>query len=209
MAASTATSRTRSFTTAQAQPSALAAAAAGALFYGSGIGMTDAQSASNLLSTGNLTWNVEGPGYGDNLDVILTNDRGGTGIATDQTGGVSASNPTGNPAFYEYDVPFLGGDSTNYFRVNTNGQTTGLTSNYPVQFPANNVLTNGNGVSQLGNFTVNPINGSQILISTNLGNVYETTNKGVEWLQIGRPGRRLGQGRLRRDLRPGPGLWGT
>ena len=40
-------------------------------------------------------------------------------------------------------------------------------------------------MTPLGNFTVNPLNGSQILISSNLGNVYETTNKGVQWLQIG------------------------
>ena len=168
-----------------AQPSALAAQAAGALFYGSGIGMTDAQSPSDLLSTGNLTWTVVGTSYGDVQDVISTEDRGGTGIATDSTGGVTPTNPTGTPSFYEYDEPFLGGDTTNFFRVNTNGQTTGLVNNFRAEFPSNNVLSNGNGVSQLGNFTVNPINGSQILISSNLGNLYETTNKGVQWLPIG------------------------
>jgi subtilisin-like proprotein convertase family protein len=168
-----------------AQPSALAAATAGALFYGSGVGMTDARSAANLISTGNLTWTVEGPAYGDVEDAIETNDRGGTGIATDQTGGVSATNPGGSPSVYEYDVPLLGGDTTNFFRVNTNGQTVGLVNNFNAEFPGTNQLADGNGVSQLGNFAVNPINGSQILISTNLGNVYETTNKGVQWLPIG------------------------
>jgi subtilisin-like proprotein convertase family protein len=171
-----------------AQPSALAAQFARALFYGSGIGMTDVQSAPDLLSTGNLTWTVQGPAYGDLQNIILTNDRGGTGIATDPTGGTTITNPIGTgPSLYEYDVPFLGGDTTNFFRVNNAGQTTGLTNNYPVEFPGTNVPSgaNNNGVTQLGNFKVNPLNGSQILISSNLGNVYETTNKGVQWLQIG------------------------
>ena len=169
-----------------AQPSTLAAQTAGALFYGSGIGMTDAQSDPNLFSDGNLTWTVAGTAYGDLQDVILTNDRGGTGIATDATGGTTISNPIGTgPSLYEFDTPQLGGDTTNFFRVNNSGQTTGLVNNFRVEFPANGVLSNGNGVSQLGNFAVNPLNGSQILISSNLGNVYETVNKGVQWLEIG------------------------
>ncbi len=169
-----------------AQPSTLAAQTAGALFYGSGIGMTDVQSDPNVLSDGNLTWTVQGVTYGDLQDIIDTNNRGGTGIATDQTGGTTISNPIGTgPSVYEYDVPFLGGDTTNFFRVNNSGQTTGLVNNFAAEFPGNNVLSNGNGVSQLGNFAVNPINGSQALIGSNLGNVYETVNKGVQWLQIG------------------------
>ena len=104
--------------------------------------MTDAQSAPDLLSTGNLTWTVAGTAYGDLQNVILTNDRGGTGIATDPTGGTTITNPIGTgPSVYEYDVPFLGGDTTNFFRVNNNGQTTGLVNNYPVEFPATNVLS--------------------------------------------------------------------
>ena len=167
-----------------AQPSALAAAAAGALFYGSGIGMTDAQSAPDLLSTGNLTWTVAGTGYGDVQDVLTTNDRGGTGIATNQTGGVSATSPNGNPAVYEFDVPLIGGDSTNFFRVNNNGLTTGLLlADYLAEWPGTGVQYNG--VIELGNFTINPINGSQGLISSNLGNLFETTNTGGQWLEIG------------------------
>ncbi len=168
-----------------AQPSALASAAAGALFYGSGIGMANVQSASNALSTGNLNWIVAGTSYGDIQNVIQTEDRGGTGIATDQTGGVTTANPGGSPTSYQYNVPFLGGDTTNFFRVQDNGSTTGLTVNYPVAWPATNILSNGNGVSQLGNFTVNPIDGNQALIGSNLGDVFETTNKGTQWLLIG------------------------
>jgi subtilisin-like proprotein convertase family protein len=169
-----------------AQPSTLAAEAAGALFYGSGIGMTDVQSSATLLSTGNLTWTVVGPAYGDLQDLIQSNDRGGTGIATDPTGGTTITNPIGTgPSVYEFDTPYLGGDFTNFFRVNNNGQTTGLTNNYQTQFPSNGSLSQGNGVTQLGMFEVNPLNGSQILIGSNTGQVYETTNKGIQWLQIG------------------------
>jgi subtilisin-like proprotein convertase family protein len=167
-----------------AQPSTLAAQAAGALFYGSGIGLTDVRSSANLLSTGDLTWSVAGTTYGDVQGVIQSDNRGGTGIATDSTGGVSATSPNGNPAVYEFDIPSLGGDYTNFFRVNTNGSTTGLVlANYTAEWPTNGAQYKG--VIELGNFTVNPINGSQALISSNLGNLYETTTKGGAWLQIG------------------------
>ena len=88
-----------------------------------------------------------------------------------------ATSPNGNPSSYEFDVPIQGGDTTNFFRVNTNGQTTGLVNNFAVDFPA--VSPVYNGVTPLGNFAVNPINGSQILISTATGDLYQTTNKGV------------------------------
>ena len=44
-----------------------------------------------------------------------------------------------------------------------------------------------NGQIPLGNFAVNPINGSEILIGSSLGRLYETTNKGVSWNPIGQP----------------------
>ena len=167
-----------------AQPSSLAAQTAGALFYGSGIGTTNAQSDSNLLSDGNLTWVGKGAQYGNIQNTINSYDRIGSGIATDPTGGTTVSNPIGTgPSSYEYDQPFLGGDTTNFFRVNQAGQTTGLVNNYQADFPG--VTPVYNGVTPLGNFAVNPINGSQILISTARGDLYETTNKGVQWLRIG------------------------
>ncbi len=87
-----------------AQPSNLAAQAAGALFYASGLGILAAQSDPNLLNNGNLTWDnsaVLSPLPGSqrdtaNNEAIASSDRRGTGIATDQTGGSTASGPTGS-----------------------------------------------------------------------------------------------------------------
>ena len=192
-----------------AQPSNLAAQAAGALFYASGQGTLAAQSDPNLLNDGNLTWDnsaVLTPPLGsqrntDNNTVIYSSDRRGTGIATDQTGGSTASGPTGSgPSTYEYDDPSLGGSLTNFFRVNGIGQTTGLDNNYTTEFPFGNFQFNAvagaggnglndpganNGLIPEGNITVNPINGSDVLISSTTGNLYQTVTKGVTFLQIG------------------------
>ena len=39
----------------------------------------------------------------------------------------------------------------------------------------------GNVVA-LGNFTVNPLNGNQVIISSNAGRIFATTNQGQIWL---------------------------
>jgi subtilisin-like proprotein convertase family protein len=191
-----------------AQPSNVAAQAAGALFYASGQGILAAQSDPSLLSNGNLTWSdvaVLDPVNGDASrqttanTAITTSDRAGVGIATDQTGGTTASGPTGTgPSFYEFDVPSLGGNLTDFFRVNGIGQTTGLAGAVNQEFPFGNTPASGtsgndlagaiaNGQIPLGNFAVNPLNGSQILIGSAEGRLYETTTKGVQWLPIGQP----------------------
>ncbi len=191
-----------------AQPSNIAAQAAGARFYASGLGLLAVQSDPNILANGNTTYDdsaVVSPPQGSqrdtggNLRVLVSSDRGGVGIATDPTGGSNASGPTGSgPSVYEYDVPSLGGNITDFFRVNGIGQTNGLANNYVAEFPFGNYkadATSGNdkggatsnGVIPLGNFTVNPLDGSQILIGSALGRLYETTNKGVQWNPIGQP----------------------
>ncbi len=192
-----------------AQPSAAAAQASGALFYGSGVGLLAAQSDPNLLNDGNLTWDdsaVLNPQPGsqrdtDNNSVINSSDRRGVGIATDPTGGSTASGPTGSgPSTYEYDDPSIGGSISDFFRVNGVGQTTGLDNNYPVEYPFGNyqfnavagASTNGlndpganNGLIPEGNIAVNPINGSDVLISSTTGNLYATVTKGVQFNVIG------------------------
>jgi subtilisin-like proprotein convertase family protein len=188
-----------------AQPSNVAAQAAGALFYATGQGIIDAQSDPNILSDGNLTWSdnavVNPPANSPRLNqnqTVLSGDRSGVGIATDATGGQSGSG-TANPTVYSYNTPGLGGDLTNFFRVNGNGQTNGLVDNYTVAYPFGNDQASGtsgndasgatsNGVIPLGNFTVNPISGADILIGDALGNLYETTNTGAQWFQIGNSG---------------------
>ncbi len=195
-----------------AQPSNLAAQAAGALFYASGQGILAAQSDANLLNNGNLTWDdsaVLNPALGSqrntgNNSVISSSDRRGVGIATDQTGGSTASGPTGSgPSTYEYNSPSLGGSISDFFRVNGVGQTTGLVGNINTEYPFGNYqfnagvgtnaagLTNpgaNNGLIPEGNFAVNPINGSDVLISSTDGVLYETVTKGVTFLQVGQAG---------------------
>ena len=182
-----------------AQPSRVASQAAGALFYASGQNTIAAQSDAGVLTNGNLTWDNSAvlsppplsptsPRATTANGSISTSDRSGVGISTDPTG---LSN-----SLYEFDVPILGGNLTDFFRVNQFGQTTGLAGNVAQDFPQfgyrgtyyGGVTQNGevaNGQPSIGNFTVNPLNGDQILIGSATGNLYETTNKGIQWLPIG------------------------
>ena len=38
-----------------------------------------------------------------------------------------------------------------------------------------------------GNFAVNPIDGNQVIISSNAGRIFSTINQGKSWLVIGNP----------------------
>lgn len=150
------------------QPSSAAAQIAGALLYGSAQDDGSPVSNPNILNKsagaaggyGNLIWN--GPG-GD-----------ASGVATDQTG-------TGT--FYQYRWPCCGGNFTDFFLVNNVGKTQGLLQ----------VNTGGNSPDPqwpfVGgfNFAVNPIDGSQIVISSGAGRVFRTENTGNFWLVIGDP----------------------
>jgi len=190
-----------------AQPSNLAAQAAGALFYASGQGVLAAQSDPNILNNGNITWDnsavlsptPNSPRATASNTALGTSDRGGVGIATDPTGGSTIANPTGvGPSTYEYDVPSLGGNVSDFFRVNGVGRTTGLDANFRADYPFGNFrfsATTGNDAAistgpansliPEGNFVVNPLNGSQILISSVPGTLYESTTKGVQFSPIG------------------------
>jgi subtilisin-like proprotein convertase family protein len=139
------------------QPSDLAAQVAGALFY---TGVQDGASdfsAASVLSTGNLTWGNNGVG-----------DSGG--VATDQTG-------TGT--LYQYVWPCCGGNTTDFFKVNSVGRTFGL-----IQVPSPDPQWPLGGVL---NFTVNPIAGSQIAISSAAGRIFASEDQGLTWFVIGNP----------------------
>jgi subtilisin-like proprotein convertase family protein len=187
-----------------AQPSSLAAQTAGALFYASGQGLLAVRSDPKILNNGNLNWDgtaVLNPTRNGPRDTaanasIVSGDRAGVGIATDPTGGAGGS---GQPAVYEYDVPSLGGNLTDFFRVNDVGRTTGLDNNIPNEFPFGNFRASGttgndtpgaapNGQLPLGNFVVNPLDGSQVLIGSATGVLYETTTTGASFFAIGQPG---------------------
>jgi subtilisin-like proprotein convertase family protein len=143
------------------QPSSAAAQIAGALFY-SGVqdGASDL-SAPDVLSTGNIAWGTDGQGDG-------------AGVATDQTG-------TGT--FYQYKWPCCGGNGTDFFQVNEVGRTFGLLQH------SNPGLTPDPQWPYLGgvNFSVNPIDGDQIIISSTQGRIFSTADQGRTWVVIGNP----------------------
>ncbi len=143
-----------------AQPSNAAALMAGALFYGSAQDNGGPMSDPSVISNGDIVWN--GPG-GD-----------ATGVATDQQG---------NGTLYQYWWPCCGGNDTDFFQVDGTGRTNGLlqaSNGNPTpdpQWP----FTGG------ANFAVNPINGQDIVISSQVGRIFSTTNEGVTWFDIGDP----------------------
>jgi subtilisin-like proprotein convertase family protein len=153
------------------QPSNLAAQIAGSLFYGSGFENGFPTSSSNVLTNG---------------DISYTGPRGnGGGIAVDQTGsGRSYRFVWPSSLLFEYQNDLTGYSATDFFQVNGVGRTFGLLQrsnpgNTPdPQWP----LTTG------FNFAVNPIVANQVIISSQVGRVFGTTNAGVTWSVIGNPG---------------------
>jgi subtilisin-like proprotein convertase family protein len=165
-----------------AQPSTAAATATGALFYGNGLNVGGEHSNPQVLSNGN----TQAVGTTSNTLpgslVPLDGDHQGTQIATDQQG---------QGIVYQYVWPGYSGASTNFFQVSVNGgpfipETNGLIQaiNDP-QWPIAIPLYPGNVVP--GNFTVNPIDGNEVLMSSNVGRIFELGNSGTTWQVIADP----------------------
>ena len=150
------------------QPSNVAAQVSGDLFIGSAQDVGGPFSDPNVLTNGNITWS--GPG-GD-----------ATGVATNQQG---------DGTVYQYWWPCCGGSDpatgagTEFFQVNGAGFTSGLiqaSNSGPVpdpQWP----LEGGS------NFAVNPLDGDQILISSQAGRIFRTEDEGRDWFVVGDPAR--------------------
>lgn len=137
------------------QPSQLAADIAGALFYGAAQDNGTPQSSNTVLQNGNIGWT--GPA-GD-----------ATAVKTDQTG---------SGTIYQYRWPCCGGRNTDFFQVNGIGRTNGLllAGDDPLNNKGEWPLTGG------FNFAVNPVDGSEIVISSNNGNIFRTNTQGINWL---------------------------
>lgn len=170
-----------------AQPSSLAAQIAQALVYGNGTHTGIGASDPNVLNNGNTNWmapseNIFLSGFNTRT---LQGEISGVGVQTDQQG---------RGIVYQYLYPGLGGVFTDFFQVSTNGspfisRTTGLIQTNGVsdpQWPTGSV-NYGNGLMQ-GNFTVNPIAGDQVMISSDAGRVFSTIDQGRSWLVIANPG---------------------
>ncbi len=170
------------------QPSSAAATISDGLVYGSTEGAGAPQSDPNILTNGNTTWS----GGGGSRVV---------GIATDQQG---------QGTVYQYVFPSSASavtNATDFFQVNGVGRTFGLLQQSDPngltpdpQWPyfsgpignttSNNfpVSINGQGnVLAPGTFTVNPLNGNQIVISSLVGRVFSTENQGSIWSVIANP----------------------
>ena len=101
-----------------------------------------------------------------------------------------ATDQQGNGTLYQYWWPCCGGGGpdntgTDFFQVNGVGETFGLIQASggapdpdPTQWPF---------VGGSNNFTVNPVNGQDIVISSATGNIFTTTNEGVTWFDVGEP----------------------
>ena len=165
-----------------AQPSTAAATTTGALFYGNGLSVGGEGSDPQVLSNGNIQAVGTTSNTSPATSIPLEGDHQGTGIATDQQG---------QGIVYQYVWPGFSGSSTNFFQVSVNGgpfipETNGLIQavNDP-QWPIAIPLYPGNVVP--GNFTVNPLDGNEVIMSSNAGRIFELGNSGTTWQVIGDP----------------------
>jgi subtilisin-like proprotein convertase family protein len=146
------------------QPSSAAAQIAQSLFYSGVQDGAATTSDQNVLSNGNIAW----------FDNFATAQGDGGGVATDQTG-------TGD--IYAYKWPCCGGAGTDFFQVNGTGRTFGLLQqSNPGLTPDPQWHFGG-----VANFAVNPIDGSQAIISSFTGRIFSTADEGRTWLQIADP----------------------
>ena len=150
-----------------AQPSALAAQIAGALFYGEAQDDGFPRSDPNVLNNGNIGWSGS------------TGD--GTDVATDATG--SGTN-------YQSTWPCCNTvGASNFFQVNGIGRTFGLLQSTSVppgpSLPGTSDPQWPYGPSS--NFAVNPVNNQQMIIASRVGRLFVTQDQGVIWTELAAP----------------------
>ena len=177
------------------QPNSAAAQVAGALLYAqSQVTGGAPYSAPDLLTSGNLAWDTTTPLLAASSEQISGN-----------RGRVRDHRPHGFGDCLPVPEP-RGGVNTNFFKVDGLGQTNGLSSangpNPDPQWPNFGPLT-GTAGTPFGQFAVNPVADQDILIGSETGLVYATSNQG-DHLDARRVGGIVG---LRRQLRAGSGLW--
>jgi len=152
------------------QPSNAAAQIAGALFYGAAQDNGGPFSDPSILTDGDLQWSVPAGDISAYLD--------SSAVAVDQQGVGTVD---------QYWFPGLPHDSTSYtdfFQVDGTGRTFGLlqaAGGWPTPDPTN-WPTGG-----VANFAVDPVNGSDMAISSHTGAVFATLNGGETWFEIGGP----------------------
>ena len=155
-----------------AQPTTLAAQIAGAMLYGATQGNAYPSSDPNVLTNGVNWW------LGDNAGELSGSD-----VATDQQG---------EGTVYEFKWPAFATNVntfTEFFQVNGVPRTFGLIQTGGASDPQWPLVSPVYpGLVPMGRFAVNPLDGDQVVISSNAGRIFATTNQGVFWNVIGNPG---------------------
>jgi subtilisin-like proprotein convertase family protein len=150
-----------------AQPSALAAQIAGALFFGEAQDDGFPTSNPNVLINGNIGW------FGSTGD--------GTDVATDATGSGTT---------YQSTWPCCNtAGPSNFFQVNGIGRTFGLLQSTSVppgpSLPGTSDPQWPYGPSS--NFAVNPVNNQEMIIASRVGRLFVTQDQGVIWSELAEP----------------------
>ncbi len=150
-----------------AQPSALAAQVAGALFYGEAQDDGFPTSDPNVLTDGNIGW------------------AGSTGDGTDVV-----TDATGSGTTYQSVWPCcntVGPDE--FFQVNGVGRTFGLLQSTSVP-PGGGLPGTPDPQWPFGpsfNFTVNPVDNQEMIIGSGAGRLFETEDQGLIWTELAEP----------------------
>jgi subtilisin-like proprotein convertase family protein len=160
-----------------AQPSNAAAQVADALFYGAAQDNGGPFSDPNILTDGNIQWSVLNTPPAFDVSEYLNSSS----VAVDQQG---------LGTVYQYWLPNSNGtdltggfDDTNFFQSNNNGRTFNLLQQSQ-GLPTPDPQWDFNGIA---NFAVDPVNGSDVVISSGTGNVFATSDGGETWFDIGTP----------------------
>lgn len=156
------------------QPSATALSAQAnydrALFYASSNDQGQYSSGS-ILDDGDLVWD---PTRSPGAIPFFVEPEGING------GGVAVDSQGSGTLYQAFQANTMGANrETTFFRINHLGRTSGL-------FLSAGDIGQWDDVSG-ATFTVNPLTGRQLFISSSTGRIYSSTDQGANWFQIGSP----------------------
>ena len=169
------------------------------LFYGNSYNLGEYGTDPTILSDGNIAGQGSTDGATLGIYSASSADQSGVGVSVDQQGA---------NVVYRFLDPAYGGNNSDFFQISTDGgqtwtsRTTGLVQvpndpQWPGQTPRYGGSVNattgatepGFGAIPFGNFAVNPLNSAQVIISSNVGRIFQTTDSGTSgFLSIGEPG---------------------
>jgi subtilisin-like proprotein convertase family protein len=176
------------------QPSTAAAQIAGALFYSGNQNIGGQASDPDILSNGDLQWSALGDDFDDplgpSIDTFTPSDEfdlsGGSFLIASGT----AVDEQGTGTLFQYWSPGQGGNDTGFVEVNGIGRTFGLiqaSGGDPTPDPQWSLPGDTGSPTSWANIVVNPVDSDDDLISSTTGNIFETTNQGETWFDIGTP----------------------